>query len=103
MANSGSGLSEEDKTIIKDWMKDKWREGANCSVCGVNNWQVGDHLVASPIAPKSGGMVIGGSVYPQVMSICTNCGHTVYFNAVVIGVIEPGVKEVEGSQEAEDG
>ena len=85
-------LNQEDIAIIKRWMGEKWKD-AKCSICKVNSWHIGAHMVAAPISPKSGGMIIGEDVYPQIMMICTNCAHTVYFNAVILGVAEGGKEE----------
>jgi len=32
--------------------------------------------------------MFGGPAYPQAMLMCTICAHTVYFNAVVMGILQ---------------
>ena len=80
-------LTPEQKKQVHAWLQDKWKGNANCSVCLSNNWNIGGDIV-TPTIFVDGGISIGGGAYPQVMSICGNCGHTVYFNAMVMGIVE---------------
>jgi hypothetical protein len=48
-----------------------------------------DHLVSAPVY-SSNGMYLGGPSYPCVMVVCSNCGYTMFHNAVVIGVVPRG-------------
>ncbi len=41
-----------------------------------------------PMPFVGGGLIVGGPTYPQVMIVCTVCGNTKYFNAVIMGVVE---------------
>lgn len=88
MAGSDGRLTKEEKDKIKTWLENKTKNPA-CPVCNDPNWVIGDHLV-QPMNGASGGLVIGGVTYPQVMIISTNCGYTRYFNAVVMGIARPG-------------
>ena len=94
MVEQDARLSQGEIEVIKKWMSQKLKQSV-CSMCGENQWHIGDHLVASPISPKGVGMMLGEAVYPQVMMICTNCSHTVYFNAVAMGIVEGGKKHNE--------
>lgn len=49
-----------------------------------------------------GGVVLGGSAYPQIMTICKNCGHTVHFNAVFMGLFKREEAEEEESPDSPD-
>lgn len=77
-------LTPDEKRRFADWLK---THGVKpCPMCGKRNWAIGDHLVAS--VPYAGGeLVMAGTLYPQAMLVCGNCGHTAYFNAVVIGLV----------------
>ena len=90
-------LTPEQQKQIQDWLKENWKGASNCSVCLANSWNIAGHLV-TPTILVEGGMSIGGSYYPQVMSICSNCGHTVYFNAMVMGIIKAKDKDKEQSE-----
>lgn len=83
MADEGK-LSQGEKQRIADWLN---RKGVrNCSVCSANQWTIADHLVA-PNTFHGGGLVLGGASYPQAMLICGNCSNTLYFNAVMMGIL----------------
>lgn len=65
----------------------KVQNGGVCRECGEKQIVVADDLV-SPVIYQ-GGLVLGGSAYPQGMLICNNCGNTRFFNAVILGVVPP--------------
>lgn len=94
-------LSQEQREKIVAWLKARNAPRA-CSVCGHNNWTVADHLVAPPIF-RPNVISLGGPAYPQAMLICANCAHTIYFNAVVMGVVtepeKPSEKKAEPSKD----
>ncbi len=80
-------LSKENKQKIVDWVAQKAaKRPLICSVCHTQSWQLGEHLVAPTLYKHGGGLVVGGVNYPQALLICKNCGHTIYLNAVIIGV-----------------
>ena len=82
-------LSAEQIAAFTKWLADKWaKDRAVCTVCGINNWQVAQHLVSPPVV-SGRALSLGGPAYPQAMCICRNCGHTLYFNAVVAGIHQP--------------
>lgn len=64
------------------WLTARWVTSKNCHICDHNEWIVADDLI-SPALLAEGGVSLGGTVYPQFMVICKNCGHTHYFNATV--------------------
>jgi hypothetical protein len=88
MPDQSGKLSEKDKQIIEEWLKKKWKAPPKCPVSQDNNWIIGDHVV-TPMNYAGGGLVVGGRVYPQVMLICGTCGHTMLFNAMVMGLFPP--------------
>lgn len=66
-----------------------------------------EHLV-TPVVLSVGsagyGMNLGGTIYPQIQVICTNCGHTQYFNAIIMGISPRGaeVNEKSGGEDKKD-
>jgi hypothetical protein len=63
-----------------------------CPACRQSRWQAGGHVVE--LRPFHGGsMVLGGPVYPMVFLMCQTCGHMVFFNAIITGVMEQGEKK----------
>ena len=57
----------------------------DCPTCGKSGAvQIAGHLV-TPIATTLGGSIqLQAANYPQVMLLCTNCGFTRYFNAIIL-------------------
>jgi len=89
MPDSSGKLSDEEKKKITDWLA-RWRHEPNpCSVCGSPNWLIGDHLVQPVTLGPNSQLQLGGVGYPQIMLISLPCGHTVFINAVVAGILVP--------------
>ena len=59
-----------------------------CPRCAQQKMVVAENIV-TPVTWVNGALSIGGASYPQGMLICSNCGHTSYFNLVVLGVLSP--------------
>ena len=58
-----------------------------CPVCMNNQWSASDELLE--MRPYRGGnLVTGGSIYPFIVVTCSRCGHTLFFNAVLAGLLE---------------
>lgn len=91
MSKSGE-LTKGEKGKVFDWVTKQSPKGIGCAICAKREWILGDHLVAAPIFHE-GNMVLGGQSYPTVMLICKNCGHTLYLNAVMIGLVPPKKKQ----------
>ena len=92
-------LTQEEKKEIADWIS-KRAPDLRCSVCGQKHFVLADHVIAGFIH-SGGGLALGGATYPQVMVICTNCGHTIQFNAVVIGALKPPAPEASKEEAKE--
>ena len=99
MADDDTLLTLEQKNVAIAWLNERGAREPTCPACGQNTWFIGDHLVAAPV--YSGGMIIGGPVYPNFMIICQNCGNTQYFNAVIAKIIESDKEEEEKPADAE--
>lgn len=95
MASDKGELTKEQKQQFLDWLKKRWTGDANCFVCRKSQWVTGDHFITPTAQTPGGGLVLGGISYPQVFVNCGNCGHTIYFNAMLIGLISQDVKEEE--------
>lgn len=58
-----------------------------CEFCNENNWTISTELVRPLIYHgKTFNNALMGGLYPKAMIICTNCGNTKFFNAVVLGI-----------------
>lgn len=83
-----NNLDEQKKKIALDWLGEKWPINKRvCDVCGHSQWNLAEDIIA-PMAFSEGSIMLGGRSYPQLMVICTNCGNTKYFNAVMIGLVK---------------
>lgn len=101
MPDDDSQLTMEQKEAAIAWLVEHGAGKPICPGCGKQTWEVGDHLVSPPIH-SGGGMMLGGISYPNFMIICTNCGNTQYFNAIVAKLEKPGKKEKEGEEKPRD-
>lgn len=84
-----SELSAEDLERIKGAILAKWKGEKKCPICLANEWTIAPNCV-TPMRLKglSGSIMIGGgSTYPTAMLVCTNCGYTLNFNLVAIGIV----------------
>ena len=86
MSGSDGKLTAEETDKFQAWINEKWHGSKICPVSGHNDWVLGDRLVAPP-SIVHGKVALGGSVYPQIMMICRGCGYTIYFNAVLAGIV----------------
>lgn len=77
-------LTFTEQEQFKRWLNDRQRNH-NCEVCGVNDWGIGEHLLHGQIF-TGGGLVVGGTTYPQAFIVCRNCAHVRLFMAVPIGI-----------------
>jgi len=78
-------LTNEDRQKIDVWLKDNWHAG-KCPVCNQQNWVLADHVITPMLYTGVG--ITQGAGYPQIMVICQHCGYTLYFNAVIVGVLQ---------------
>jgi predicted nucleic-acid-binding Zn-ribbon protein len=80
---------EIDIEKVADWLNEKWKGHKLCPICNNNNWGIGER----PVEVRefhSGGLVVGGPVYPLITVTCGVCGYTLLFNAVVTGLVQAG-------------
>lgn len=65
-----------------DWIRKNWTNPTECPICGSDDWGIGDHLVEMrPLSPD-------GPVYPQFFVYCKKCAYTIFFNAVIAGLVD---------------
>ena len=103
MRRNKNKLSKEQKQQFMDWLAAHLKGNPNCSICQANTWLVSDHILSPPI------MILEGrekdsrnTIYPQVLLVCDNCGHTLYFNAFRVGVFEKLAEELQANEKEID-
>lgn len=85
-------LDEKQKEKVLKSLTQKWPEPRVCSVCHQQQWNVSDKVFE--IREFHGGsLVVGGPVVPVIAATCTNCGNTLFFNAILLGVVRSERKE----------
>ena len=110
-SNDSASLTEEDKQKIIQWVTDRLDKdtGLVCSVCQNKKWTVAADLVMPPVF-KDDATQFGGGGYPLAMLICNKCAHTVFINAVRVGLIpntdaqetdEPAATEENAAEKAD--
>ena len=86
MPDTSGRLSPDEKEKAERWLSTYWTRDNRCPISGHNNWAFGEHIV-QPVASVRAGEILGVASYPQIMLICQDCGYTIYFNAVVMGIV----------------
>lgn len=64
-----------------DWIRKNWTKPTECPICGSDNWGIGDQIVE--MRPSH----LGDRVYPQFFVFCQKCAYTIFFNAVIAGLV----------------
>ena len=85
MPDQNGVLSDKEKDQAIAWLKERWTK--SCPACDRREFSIGEHVVHTPIH-FGGALKFGGPMYPQLAVVCKNCGYTLLFNAVLMGIIE---------------
>jgi predicted nucleic-acid-binding Zn-ribbon protein len=70
------------------WLTTHWQGDWLCPICGQDDWLVHDEAVEVR-AFGQGRLAAKGSIFPLLTVLCSNCGHTLFFNALIAGLVEP--------------
>src|SRR5258708_23979885 len=84
-------LPPEQVKQVQDWLQARAPQYA-CSVCHHESWYPPAHIIRLTVQ----GYPLGGLGYPCVPLVFTTCGHTVLFNAVLMGLV-PSVDQQQGA------
>lgn len=80
-----TAISASDRDKIAATLNSKVANAAMCTCCGKPGMQLAPHYVTPTVVQPNGSFFMGGTTYPQIMLVCTNCGFTRYHNAVALG------------------
>lgn len=90
------GLTREELAKARAWFE---RTGVSaklrCVACDSQQWIPGEHLVQPVTLDDNRGLMLGGISYPQFMLTCSNCAHTEFFNAVIMGLVPSARQQAE--------
>ena len=86
-------LSKDQREAVIKWITEKAGDRKiTCTVCGASDWAIPNYLGSIPIFdPKRG--PFSTARFPHVLLGCTNCGHTLFLNSVVMGITERPPKQ----------
>ena len=89
MPKPNGQLAQDELDKIVAWLTEKIPQPHLCPSCRHNNWDVGQFLIQPTTLGAGGNILLGGIGYPQVLLTCTNCGHTLMYNSVLMGLSKP--------------
>jgi len=87
MPDEHGRLTEADNDLIQRWWSQHWKDDdpVICPVCKTTDWKTAGHLVHIPRhAPDANAS--NTPTYPHIIVICKFCAHSMFFNAVQIGI-----------------
>lgn len=85
---------------VVDWLNSQWQGPKVCPICKSNNWNISEKLLELREFHE-GSFVVGGPVYPLIAITCKVCGHTLFFNAIVAGVLTPKQGSITPAEKTE--
>jgi len=78
-----------DSDLANTWFTSHWPQPRKCTVCGVDDqWGLVPQFLYLSMGPV--GAQLRSRTYPSVAVTCQNCGHTIFFNAVAMGLLPKG-------------
>ena len=84
---------------VATFLEEHWQGEKECPVCRSNKWTISEKP-AELREYERGSLTIGGPVYPLVLVTCRVCGHTLLFNAIIMGIVEVPKQEPKAKQDA---
>ncbi len=85
-------LSQQQRQMVIEALQKRNLPGS-CQVCKHNSWVLDEHITYISLSEPGGPFTIGGPSMPCVPLVCGNCGNTLLFNLVVLGVWETLLKK----------
>lgn len=75
------------KLLFEKHLNEKWSTKV-CPMCGCNAWTYDDILCTPLTLGPNNSINLGGKIMPLVPVTCTNCGNTIFINALVAKAYE---------------
>lgn len=89
-------LNESHRKLISDRVMSVWNGKRECPICiSPTVWSIGSLVEAKDF--NEGNYCPGAAVTPLVQVLCNTCGHTVFFNAIALGVVDRGTAKIKES------
>ena len=84
---SGKLTDAEKEQVLRLLMPRGIYGGVECPICKGKDWIIADHFVQTTTLGPNNTAQFGGVSYPFAMAISTKCGYTLFFNAVMLGIL----------------
>jgi hypothetical protein len=85
------------------WLSAHWAN-RNCPIHGATTWNVDKWL--GEVRTFGGGSLFVGKgqvIFPLLVVTCGICGYTIFFNAIMAGVVQASDKDTPGAAEPPKG
>jgi ribosomal protein S27AE len=90
-------LNESQRKFITDRVSNVWKDKRECPICISRTvWGIGTLVEVKEF--NEGNYCPGAAVSPLIQVQCGNCGYTVMFNAIALGVVDRDTGKVKESQ-----
>jgi hypothetical protein len=94
-------LSKADNDSIQRWWGQHWKDPVICPVCKTTDWSLTSHLVnVQRFATDANAS--NAPTYPHIIVTCKFCAHSMFFNAVQIGIAAPPARQPTAGAAASD-
>jgi hypothetical protein len=82
--------NEVDFALANAWFAQHWEEPRNCPICKKVTWGIAPTFSQNPVSQL--GLHMPPRTNPCVAVICRTCGNTLFFNAIIMGLLPQGEK-----------
>ncbi|MFC1984992.1 hypothetical protein ACFLUW_01140 [Chloroflexota bacterium] len=79
-------FTKDEQKLILAALEKKVPKPENCPICGNENWNVGDSMVALVVQGNAKKLNITGPIMPCIPVTCANCGNTHLLNLIGLGL-----------------
>ena len=83
-------LNSSQLDYIRQWIESR-SPILNCPGCGGREWAIQNELAFTLMVEPADGQINHNKGYPMVAVTCKNCGNTVFYNAIQMGIM--GMKD----------
>ncbi len=90
-------LNESQKKFIMDSVNTVWNGKRECPICNPTTaWGIGTIVEVREF--NEGNHCPGAAITPFIQVQCNNCGYTVLFNAIALGVVDRDTGKVKEAE-----
>ena len=93
-------FTQEELERIVAVLREKAPNPGNCTICGNDNWEVGEEFIALVLQGDAKSLKLAGSFLPCIPVTCSKCGNTHLLNLITLGLRDLVEKKEEKRVEA---